>query len=148
GNFDVAPVSLVDDSGDLVIGDRLHIAPSRVGDFDQINSPLALSAGLANELVARIAQDAGRIGRSAFEGRVRIGIKNAAVIAEGPARDNHARALEQPTASRKVTSVNHLPPGTTMLVTPARSTCPIACAAQRVQNSAVEVYFMPGNAPW
>src|SRR5437016_4656003 len=45
------------------------------------------------------------------------------------------------TASRTVTSANHLPPGTAMLVTPARSTRPIACAAQRVQNSAVEVYF-------
>src|SRR4029077_18364587 len=50
------------------------------------------------------------------------------------------------TASRTVTSVNHLPPGTAMLVTPARRTRPIACAAQRVQNSAVEVYFMPGSA--
>src|SRR5437870_9532335 len=69
-------------------------------DLDQINSPLALLAGLANELVARIAQDAGRIGRSAFKSRVRIGIENAAVIAEGPARDNHARTLEQPALDR------------------------------------------------
>jgi hypothetical protein len=43
--------------------------------------------------------------------------------------------LRPSTASRTVTSVNHLPPGTAMLVTPARSTRPIACAAQRVQNS-------------
>ena len=67
GDFDIASVSLIDNGGDLVIGDRLHIPPSRVGDLDQIDSPLALFAGLANELVARIAQDAGRIGRSAFE---------------------------------------------------------------------------------
>ena len=100
GDFDVVSVSLIDNSGDLVIGDRLHIAPSRVGDFDQINSPLALFAGLANELVSGIAQDAGRIGRSAFEGWVRIGIKNATVIAEGPARDDHAWALEQPALDR------------------------------------------------
>ena len=35
------------------------------------------------ELVARIAQYARRVGRSAFKGRVRVGIENAAVIAEG-----------------------------------------------------------------
>src|SRR5438093_9062634 len=35
-----------------------------------------------------------------------------------------------------------------MLVTPARRTRPIACAAHKVQNSALEVYFTPGNAPW
>jgi hypothetical protein len=51
------------------------------------------------------------------------------------------------TASRTVTSVNHLPPGTAMPVTPARSTRPIARAAPKVQNSALEVYLMPGTAP-
>ena len=51
------------------------------------------------------------------------------------------------TASRTVTSVNHLPPGTAMLVTPARNTRPIAYAAHKVQNSALEVYLTPGNAP-
>jgi hypothetical protein len=66
-------VSLVDNSGDLVIGGRLYIAPSRGGSLDQINSPLALSAGLANELVARITQDASCIGRSAFEGHRQVG---------------------------------------------------------------------------
>ena len=40
-DLDVVPVRLVDNSGDLVIGDRLYIAPSRVGDLDQIDSPLA-----------------------------------------------------------------------------------------------------------
>jgi hypothetical protein len=35
-----------------------------------------------------------------------------------------------------------------MLVTPARRTRPIACAAHKVQNSALEVYFTLGNAPW
>ena len=70
GDFDVVSVSLIDNGGDLVIGDRLYIAPSRVRDLDQINSPLALFAGLANELVARIAQDASRIGRSAFKSPV------------------------------------------------------------------------------
>jgi len=53
-DFDVVPVSLVDNKGDLVVGDGLYIAPSRVGDFNQINSPLALFAGLANELVAQL----------------------------------------------------------------------------------------------
>jgi hypothetical protein len=51
------------------------------------------------------------------------------------------------TASRTVTSVNHLPPGTAMLVTPARSTRPIAYAAHKVQNSALDVYFTPGSPP-
>jgi hypothetical protein len=95
-DFDVVPVSLIDNGGDLVIGDSLYITPSRVGDLDQVDTSLALSAGLTDELVARVAQYAGGVGWSAFKGRVRVGIENAAVIAEGPARDNHARALEQP----------------------------------------------------
>jgi hypothetical protein len=33
-DFDVVPVSLIDNGSDLVIGDRLYIAPSRVGDFN------------------------------------------------------------------------------------------------------------------
>src|SRR6266850_4292614 len=77
------------------IGDGRLGSSLQHGGTGRLSTPL--SAGLANELVARIAQDAGRIGRSAFKGRVTIGIKNAAVIAEGPARDNHARALKQPT---------------------------------------------------
>src|SRR5215831_8678676 len=94
-DFDVVPVSLIDNGSDLIIGDRLHVTPSRVGDLDQIDTPFALFAGLTDELVARIAQYACRVGRSAFKSRVRVGIKYAAVIAEGPARDNHAWALEQ-----------------------------------------------------
>ena len=99
-DFDVVSMSLIDNGSDLVIGDGLHVAPGRVGDLDQIDTSLALSAGLANELVARIAQHARRVSRSAFKGWIRVGIKNAAVIAEGPARDNHARALEQPALDR------------------------------------------------
>jgi hypothetical protein len=44
-------------------------------------TPARAEGGL--ELVARIAQYARRVGRSAFKGRVRVGIENAAVIAEG-----------------------------------------------------------------
>ena len=54
-DFDVVPVSLIDNGSDLVIGDGLHVTPSRVGDLDQIDTTPALSAGLADELVARIA---------------------------------------------------------------------------------------------
>src|SRR5215831_17964329 len=90
-DFDVVPVSLIDNGSDLVIGDGLrvtpnglHVTPSRIGDFDQIDTSLALSAGLANELIARIAQHARCVGRSALKCWVRIRIENAAVIAEGP----------------------------------------------------------------
>src|SRR6516162_8776745 len=149
-NLYVVPVGFVDDRRDLVIGDRLHIAPGRISDLDQVDPAFALLAGLADELVTRIAQDTCRIGRGSLRGRVGVGIENAAVIAQRTTRDDHARASKSPpsTASRTVTSVNHLPPGTAMLVTPARSTRPIAYAAQRVQNSALEVYLTPGNAPW
>src|SRR5262245_38150157 len=100
-DFDVVPMCLIDNGGNLVISDGLHVTPSRVGDFDQVDTSLALSAGLTDELVARIAQYAGGVGRSAFKGRARVGIKYAAVVAEGSARDNHARALEQPAFDRR-----------------------------------------------
>jgi hypothetical protein len=54
-DLDIAPVGFIDDGCDFVIGNRLHIAPSGIGDLDQIHPALALLAGLADELVARIA---------------------------------------------------------------------------------------------
>ena len=67
-DLDVVPVGLVDDGGDLVIGDGLRVAPGGIGDLDQVDPAFALPAGLADELVTRIAQDARRIGRGSFRG--------------------------------------------------------------------------------
>src|SRR5205807_9701769 len=62
---------------------RLHcLRVSRMNSSRVLHKTPAVSAGLP------------------FKGRVRIGIENAAVVAEGPARDNHARALEQPAPDR------------------------------------------------
>jgi len=52
-DFDIVPVSLIDNGSDLVIGDRLYIAPSRVGDLDQIDTPLALSAGPQRGIITK-----------------------------------------------------------------------------------------------
>ena len=74
-NLDIVPVGFADDRRDLVIGNRLHIAPGRIGDFDQVDPAFALLAGLADELVTHIAQNARRIGQASFGGVVGSGSK-------------------------------------------------------------------------
>jgi len=52
------------------------------------------------------------------------------------------------TASRNVTSTNHLPPGTETLVKPARRIGIKFWAARKVQNSALVGNPIPGGTPW
>ena len=35
-DLDVVPVGFIDDGGDLILGDRLDIAPGGIGDLDQV----------------------------------------------------------------------------------------------------------------
>jgi hypothetical protein len=40
-DLDVVPVGFIDDCGDLVLGDRLNIAPGGIGNLDQVDPALA-----------------------------------------------------------------------------------------------------------
>ena len=139
GDAQIAAMRLGGDRGDLLLRQHLRFAGTAVGHLDEIDAVLALAAHLVDHLIRAVAQHAhGMIGR-ADPGR--LVILDAAIGDDHAAGAMNARPLHhaEPIASRTATSMKQVPPGTAMLVTPARSTRCALRAALMVLSSGRDV---------
>ena len=92
-DLQVAPMRLADHRRDLVLGDHLRVTAAAVRHLDEIDAVLVLTAHLGDHRIGRVAEDADRMLRRAFPGR--LVVLDAAIGDHHAARDEHARAVHQ-----------------------------------------------------
>src|SRR5258706_13929446 len=90
GDASAAAMRLVDDGGDLVLGQSLDVAGAAVGQLDEVHAVLTLPADLGDHLRRAVAEDAdGMLGGDHPRGLV---------VLDAPVGDDHAPGAIDPRA--------------------------------------------------